>query len=86
MKKVLLGMMVAFALTSTTGVLAQTATTTGKKPCYVDENNNKVCDKYESHICKTGNGTGAPDCRKSQAAKTTTKQATTKTTAKKTTK
>lgn len=85
MKKILLGMMVAFTLASTTGVLAQTATT-GKKPCYVDENNNKVCDKYESHICKTGNGTGAPDCRKSQAAKTTTKPATAKTTAKKTAK
>lgn len=87
MKKILFGMMVALAFATTTEVMAQTTpATTGKKPCYVDANNNKVCDKYENHTCKGGNGTGAPDCRKSQATKTTTPQTqtTTKTTAKKT--
>lgn len=86
MKKFLYGLMVALALATTSEVLAQTTATTGKKPCYVDANNNKVCDKYENHTCKGGNGTGAPDCRKSQSTQTTTSQTqtTTKTTTKKT--
>lgn len=75
MKKILLGLLMAFVLGSTVG-FAQT-TTNGKKACYVDANNNKVCDKYENHTCKGGNGTGALDCKKSKVTTATTTATTT---------
>jgi hypothetical protein len=65
MKKTVLSLVAALMLASAAGYAQTAAKTTvdGKKPCYVDANNNKVCDKYENHTCKSGNGTGAPDCR-----------------------
>lgn len=29
-----------------------------KKSCYVDANNNNICDKYENKTCTVGNGKG----------------------------
>jgi hypothetical protein len=98
MKKTVISLFVAMVMVSTVA-FAQTSTTktasTGKRPCYVDANNNKVCDRYESHTCKGGNGTGAPNCKpKPQAqnqpqsqdqSKTKSQQTTKTTTAKKTT-
>jgi len=42
---------------------AQTQTTKSesRKSCYVDANNNKVCDKYENKTCTKGNGNGLRD-------------------------
>lgn len=33
-------------------------TNEAKKTCYVDANNNGVCDNYENKTCTTGNGKG----------------------------
>lgn len=43
--------------TKTTNVKTNQA----KKSCYVDANNNGVCDNYENKTCTTGNGKGMMD-------------------------
>ncbi|NCC09573.1 MAG: hypothetical protein EOM31_03555 [Bacteroidia bacterium] len=56
----------AFMAMTTIG-LAQNTTksTTNKEParraCFVDENKNKICDKYENGTCKVGCGTALRD-------------------------
>nr|WP_320058077.1 hypothetical protein [uncultured Bacteroides sp.] len=45
------------------------ASAKGTKKCFVDADKNGVCDKYENKTCKTGNGTGAEDCRGNKADK-----------------
>ena len=39
----------------------ETKTSEAKKSCYVDANNNGVCDNYENKTCTTGNGKGLMD-------------------------
>lgn len=54
----------AMALFVTIGLSAQTPQKTSpenRKSCYVDKNNNGVCDKHEDGTCKTGNGKGLQD-------------------------
>lgn len=69
MKKILFPILMATLVSSSVALgqnspATKSGATTEKKPCYVDANNNKVCDRYENHTCKGGNGTGAPDCRR----------------------
>lgn len=52
------------ALFLTVGLSAQTpqkAKNENRKSCYVDKNNNGVCDKHEDGTCKVGNGKGLQD-------------------------
>ncbi|WP_321479641.1 hypothetical protein [uncultured Bacteroides sp.] len=49
--------------TEQTTKAAEPTSTNGTKKCFVDANKNGVCDKYEKKTCKSGNGTGAEDCR-----------------------
>lgn len=58
----------AFALIAMVGTLPAQTTKAGgsaksviKKSCYVDKNNNNVCDNYENKTCTYGNGTGLRD-------------------------
>lgn len=54
----------AMALFTTLGLSAQTpqkTTTENRKTCFVDKNNNRVCDKHEDGTCTTGNGKGLQD-------------------------
>ena len=51
----------AMALFVTIGLSAQTPQKTNqesRKSCYVDKNNNGICDKHEDGTCKVGNGKG----------------------------
>lgn len=53
--------LIALSFMATLGLSAQTPKTqkTAKqKSCYVDTNNNNVCDKYENGTCTVGNGKG----------------------------
>lgn len=55
---------VTLALLATVGLDAQTpqkANTQYKKSCYVDKDNNGICDKYESGVCSKGSGKGLQD-------------------------
>jgi len=55
----------AMAFFATVGiVLAQETTsnaTETKKSCYVDANNNNLCDKHDDKSCATGEGKGLKD-------------------------
>ncbi len=54
----------AMALFVTIGLSAQTPQKTNqesRKSCYVDKNNNGICDKHEDGTCKVGNGKGLQD-------------------------
>jgi hypothetical protein len=55
----------AVALFASLGmVMAQetkTNTSESKKSCYVDANNNNLCDKHEDKSCTTGEGKGLKD-------------------------
>lgn len=70
--KLLIGLLIMLALAATivwtvqpdsgaglTAVAGQTA----KKRCFEDENGDGKCDKVANGRCKTGQGTGAPDCK-----------------------
>ncbi len=57
----------ALALIATVGLIsaqntkAESSKSISKKTCYVDANNNNVCDKYEDKTCTQGNGKGLQD-------------------------
>ncbi|KKB45243.1 MAG: DUF6520 family protein [Bacteroidales bacterium] len=65
-KKLILSL---FALIATIGIASaqntqtksQTQTTQTRRTCFVDANNNGVCDSYENGTCKVGNGKGLQD-------------------------
>lgn len=56
----------AMALFMAIGLSAQTpqkGNQENRKSCYVDKNNNGICDKHEDGTCKIGNGKGLQDGR-----------------------
>lgn len=61
-KKLILSL---FALIATIGIASaqntQTKSTQTRKTCFVDANNNGICDKHEDGTCKVGNGKGLQD-------------------------
>lgn len=60
--KVILTAVAVFASLSFAAAKETKSTTTeSKKSCYVDANNNNLCDKYEDKSCTTGNGKGLQD-------------------------
>jgi len=62
--KILIATLALFAAVSISSAQTQKGTTTKtetKKSCYVDANNNNVCDNYENKTCTTGNGKGLMD-------------------------
>jgi len=54
--------LIAVAIIATMGFVSaqdnKTETVESKKSCYVDANNNNLCDKHEDKSCTTGNGKG----------------------------
>lgn len=58
-----------FALIATIGIASaqntqtksQTQNTQTRRTCFVDANNNGICDSYENGTCKVGNGKGLMD-------------------------
>lgn len=62
--KILIATLALFAAVSISSAQNQKAATTKtetKKSCYVDANNNNVCDNYENKTCTKGNGKGLMD-------------------------
>ena len=62
--KILIATLALFAAVSISSAQNQKSTTTKtetKKSCYVDANNNNVCDNYENKTCTKGNGKGLMD-------------------------
>lgn len=56
----------AFALIATASLVSaqgqkKSTNSESKKSCYVDANNNNVCDKHEDKSCTQGNGKGLHD-------------------------
>jgi len=57
--------LIAVAIIATRGFVSaqdnKTETAESKKSCYVDANNNNLCDNYEDKSCTTGDGKGLQD-------------------------
>jgi len=53
----------AFAIMATAGLVSAQSQekSESKKSCYVDANNNNICDKHENKTCANGNGKGLMD-------------------------
>ena len=51
-----LALIATIGLISAQNTKAETSKSASKKTCYVDANNNNVCDNYENKTCTQGNG------------------------------